>query len=66
MIYRVSIGDLVNVLLDDEMTQERPTPEVARDYIRACSDEALRTYNETPAALIVTDGDDGDDDDGRG
>lgn len=47
MIYRVSIGNMVDVLLDDEL-EERATPEVCRDYIRACSDEALRTYLETP------------------
>lgn len=48
MIFRVSLGDL-SVLLDDEL-EERPTPEHCRDYLKACTDEALRAYNELPSA----------------
>ena len=52
MIYRCVIGSMVEILLDDEL-DERPTPEVARDYIRACSDEALRTYLAIPDSVAV-------------
>ena len=49
MIFRASIGD-VTALLDDEITDERPTPEHARDYLRACSDETLRLFSALPDA----------------
>ena len=55
MIYRVSIGD-INVLLDDEMTDERPTPEVARDYLRACSDQAETIYGALPEVATTFEG----------
>ena len=48
MVFRISIGG-ITTLLDDEMTDERPTPEHARDYLRACTDEDLRIYEALPA-----------------
>ena len=59
MIFRVSLGD-INVLLDDDITDERPTPEVCRDFLRACADEALRTYNELPTEAILPSADGAD------
>lgn len=57
MIFRVSIGDLT-ALLDDELTDERPTPEVSRDYLKACGDQVLAMYEALPDGLVVdTDGD---------
>lgn len=57
MIYRVSIGELT-ALLDDEMDDERPTPEVSRDYLRACADQVIALYEALPDGLAVdTDGD---------
>jgi len=55
MIFRCQIGDL-SALLDDEMVDERPTPEVSRDYLRACSDQVLAIYQAMPDAAVV-DGD---------
>jgi len=49
MIYRVSLGDLT-ALLDDEITDERPTPEVSRDYLKACADQVMGLYNTLPEA----------------
>lgn len=47
MIYRVSIGELT-ALLDDEL-DERPTPELSRDYLKVCGDEALRMFEALPS-----------------
>ena len=56
MIFRVSIGEL-SALLDDEMV-ERPTPEVSRDYLKACSDQVLALYEALPDGLTIdSDGD---------
>lgn len=58
MIFRVSIGELTT-LLDDEINDERPTPEVAADYLHRCATEVLRVYSELPAeALTVADDED--------
>ena len=47
MIYRASIGDLT-ILLDDEMVEERPTPEVAQDYLTRCATEVVKLYEQIP------------------
>ena len=54
MIYRASIGDCT-ALLDDEMTDERPTPEHSRDYLRACSDQVIALYQATLGAPTTSD-----------
>jgi hypothetical protein len=51
MIFRVSIGELA-ALLDDEMV-ERPTAEVSRDYLKACSDQVLALYEALPDGVIA-------------
>lgn len=52
MIFRASIGDL-NVLLDDEMTDERPTPEVAADYLGRCVSGVMKLYDAMPDGITV-------------
>ena len=47
MIYRASIGELC-ILLDDEMVDERPTPEVANDYLTRVAAQVVKLYNEIP------------------
>jgi hypothetical protein len=59
VIYRVSIHEIA-VLLDDEMVEERPTPEVAADYIRRCATEVLRVYSELPDGALIVGADDED------
>ena len=54
MIFRVSIGELTS-LLDDEL-DERPTPELCRDYLKVCADEALRMYNNLPTEASADEG----------
>lgn len=54
MIYRANIGD-VAVLLADEL-DERPTPEISRDYLRACTDEAARLYSLLPTEVDASEG----------
>jgi hypothetical protein len=58
MIFRVSIGELTT-LLDDEITDERPTPEVAADYLHRCGTEVLRVYTDLPAEALTAQDDDG-------
>ncbi|MGZ4519761.1 MAG: hypothetical protein ACXVX9_00125 [Mycobacteriaceae bacterium] len=55
MIFRVSIGELTT-LLDDEITDERPTPEVAADYLHRCATEVLRVYTDLPAEALLEPG----------
>jgi hypothetical protein len=50
MIYRACIGDY-SVLLDDELTDERPTPEVAADYLARCVDQVLKMYDAIPDVM---------------
>ena len=52
MIYRVSIGELT-ALLDDELTDERPTPEVTRDYLKVCADQVVALYEALPDGVMV-------------
>lgn len=56
MIFRVSIGDIA-CLLDDEL-DERPTPEHARDYLKACGDEVVRVYEALPVEAMTSGEDD--------
>jgi hypothetical protein len=55
MIFRVSIGELTT-LLDDEINDERPTPEVAADYLHRCATEALRIYTDLPLEALTEPG----------
>jgi hypothetical protein len=59
VIFRVSIGELTT-LLDDEITDERPTPEVAADYLHRCATEVLRVYTDLPAEALAAQDDDTD------
>ena len=52
MIFRASIGDL-NVLLDDEMTEERPTPEQAEDYLGRCVRGVVKLYEAMPDGITI-------------
>jgi hypothetical protein len=55
MIFRVSIGELTT-LLDDEINDERPTPEVAADYLHRCATECLHIYTELPVEALTEPG----------
>ena len=58
MIFRASIGELA-ILLDDEMSDERPTPERAQDYLTRCVTEVVRMFELMPDAEPATpEGDD--------
>ena len=52
MIFRASIGEL-NVLLDDEMVDERPTPEQAEDYLGRCVRSVVKMYDAMPDGVVV-------------
>jgi hypothetical protein len=52
MIFRASIGDL-SALLDDEMTDERPTPEVAADYLTRCVQGVTALYEAMPDGVHI-------------
>ena len=41
------------LVLDDEINDERPTPEVAADYLHRCATEVLRVYSELPAEAVA-------------
>lgn len=43
MIFQVRIGDY-DALLDDEISTQRPTPEVAADYLHRCATVVLGLY----------------------
>jgi hypothetical protein len=55
VIFRVSIGELTT-LLDDEINDERPTPEVAADYLHRCATEVLHLYTELPVEALTEPG----------
>lgn len=58
MIYRASIGELC-ILLDDEMIEERPTPEVAEDYLTRCINGVIEMYTQIPDPEPAQASDDG-------
>lgn len=43
MIYQCRIGDY-DALLDDEMSDQRPTPEQAADYLTRCASVVIGLY----------------------
>ena len=49
MIFRASINDM-DVLLDDEITDSRPTPECAADYLHRCVEQVVALYSSLPDA----------------
>ena len=52
IIFQANIGDL-RVTLDDEMVDERPTPEVAADYLSRCVSGVVKLYEAIPDGVIV-------------
>jgi len=52
MIFRASVGEL-HVLLDDEMCDERPTPEVAADYLTRCIQGVTALYEAMPDEAVI-------------
>jgi hypothetical protein len=53
MIYQIRLGDTVDVMIDDEMTEQRPTPEVAADYLTRIAQTALGTWLAMPSETVV-------------
>ena len=49
MILQVAIGSDVNITFDDEITDERPTPEVVDDYLSRLRQQALIAYLALPS-----------------
>lgn len=47
MIYSVRIGE-IEASIDDELTEERPTPEVVADYLTRVAQTAVGTWVAIP------------------
>lgn len=57
MILEVTIGESICIRMDDEMTEQRPTPEQVEDYLTRMSRSAVKTYVDLPAASMYQPGD---------
>lgn len=61
MILEVTIGESICIRMDDEMTDQRPTPEQVEDYLTRMSRTAVKTYVDLPTPSHAQPGDDSED-----
>lgn len=53
MILQVSVGSVINITFDDEMVEERPTPEHVEDYLVRIRQQAIAAWLSLPDAEQV-------------
>ena len=51
MILQVKISDTIELIMDDEITDQRPTPEVMADYLTRLTQSAVVAWMALPTAV---------------